>query len=560
MNASGESASGRSRAIVVATGILTSRIFGLVRWSLTARYFGAGAHADVLNAAFRVPNVLQNLLGEGTLSAAFIPVYSRMLEEGRREDAGRFAGSVFGLLLVIVCASVLLGIAFAHPISWIMMRGFASDAAELSTGAGGIDRLALATNMIRLAFPMAGLLVLSAWALGVLNSHRRFLVPYLAPVAWNAAIIGALLVAGNLAGISPFESQPVLVEGLTLDSLTSVLQAAFLGGLLGGALQLIVQLPFVVRVIRGFKLGWSTQVDGVKTALKAAGPAIAGRGVAQLSAWLDIFLATFLVKGAVAALAYAQVLYLLPISLFGMSVAAAELPELSRIGKENSQSMADRLGKGLRQGLFLVIPTALGYMTLGYLIIGGIYRGGLFGADDTLLTYSILATYSLGLVATVSSRLVHNGFWALGDTRTPARMAALRVLVSALVAVPAMILLDRISVSQLTMFAGSPLHFGAAGLALGSAVAAWVEFGLLSGALTRRLEHHAMPWRALFQMVFMAAAAVLPALGVWYLVGHWPLIIQAITTVSVYGGIYLFLARIFGRPELIAWAGRIVKR
>lgn len=560
MNASGESGSGRSRAIIVATGILSSRLFGLVRWSLTARYFGAGAHADVLKAAFSVPNLLQNLLGEGTLSAAFIPVYSRMLEEGRREDAGRFAGSVFGLLLIVVCACVLLGIAFAHPICWALMRGFAGDAAEVAAGLRSVDRLALAADMIRLAFPMAGLLVLSAWALGVLNSHRRFLVPYMAPVAWNAAIISALLVAGSVAGIRPFEAQPSLAEGLTLDALTTVLQAAFLGGLLGGALQLIVQLPFVARVIRGFKLGWSTQVDGVKTALRAAGPAIAGRGVAQLSAWLDILLASFLVKGALAALAYAQVLYLLPISLFGMSVAAAELPELSRIGKENSQAMADRLGKGLRQGLFLVIPTALGYVVLGYAIVGGIYRGGLFGADDALLTYGILASYSLGLLATVSSRLMHNGFWALGDTRTPARMAALRVLVSAVVAIPTMLFLDSISISRLPTYPDSPLFFGAAGLALGSAVAAWVEFGLLSRALKRRIEHHAMPWRAVCHMVVLALLAALPALVVWRLVALRPLILEAVITVAVFGGVYLLLARIFGRPELNAWAGRLVRQ
>lgn len=559
MEASKEPARGRSRAVIVAAGILTSRIFGLLRWSLIARYFAAGAHADVLKAAFSIPNLLQNLLGEGTLSAAFIPVYSRMLEEGRVRDAGRFAGSIFGLLVVVVSVLVLLGMAFAHPVCWTLMRGFAQDAAEVAVGLRAVDRLALATDMIRLAFPMAGLLVLSAWALGVLNSHRRFLVPYLAPVVWNVAIISALMVGGSMAGINPLQNEAAFADGISTDALTSLLQAAFWGGLIGSALQLLFQLPFVAQVIKGFKISWSTHLTGERNAIRAAGPAIAGRGVAQLSAWLDVLLASFLMKGALAALAYAQVLYLLPISLFGMSVAAAELPELSRFGPQNIRQLARRLEQGLRQGLLLVIPTALGYLTLGYAIVGGIYRGGLFGADDTLLSYSVLAVYSLGLVATVSSRLVHNGFWALGDTRTPARMAVARLIVSAAVAVPTMLLLDTVPLANLSSYVDSQLFFGATGLAFGSAVAAWVEFGLLSRALTRKLDGRMMPWRAVGVMVLMAVIAALPALGLWQIAGGWPSLLQAVGLVGVFGGVYLLLARRYCGSELHAWAGRLIK-
>ena len=552
MEASRKSKSGRSRAIIVAAGIFTSRIFGLLRSSLIGGYLGVGAHADVLKVAFSVPNLLQNLLGEGTLSAAFIPVYSRMLEEGRTRDAGRFAGSIFGLLLVAVSVAVLLGMALAHPICWTLMPAIAQGAAA---GSAGVDRLALATDMIRLAFPMAGLLVLSAWALGVLNSHRRFLVPYLAPVAWNVAIISALLVAGTMAGVDPFQTGAP--EDISLDALTRVLRAVFLGGLLGGALQLLVQLPFVAQVIQGFKLSWSMQVDGVRKALRAAGPAIAGRGVAQLSALIDVFLAGFLGTGALGALMYAQVLYLLPISLFGMSVAAAELPELSRIGRRNVRQLTGRLEQGLRQGLLLAIPTAFGYVTLGYVIVGGLYQRGLFGADATLLSYSVLGVYSLGLVATVSSRLMHNGFWALGNTRTPARMAVVRLAVSAAVAVPAMLFLDTLPLAGFAEYGESPLFFGAAGLALGSAVAAWVEFGFLLRALARKLQRPVMPWRAVGVMVLMAIAAALPAAGLWQLVGAWPLVAQAVTVVAVYGALYLLLASRYCAAELRTWAGRL---
>ncbi len=213
-----------NRASIVALGILASRVLGLIRWSLMARYFGSGAHADVLRAAFQAPNALQNLLGEGTMSAAFIPVYSKMVEEGRPEAAGRFAGSILGLLTAVVCVGVLLGIWLAHPICSILMRGFVGDAAEVAAGLREVDRLLLAVDMVRLAFPMAGILVLSSWALGVLNSHRRFLMPYFAPILWNVTIIGSLLGVGSVIGFTPGENgDPILPE-----TLTRLLTAVFL--------------------------------------------------------------------------------------------------------------------------------------------------------------------------------------------------------------------------------------------------------------------------------------------------------------------------------------------
>ena len=172
--------------------------------------------------------------------------------------------------------------------------------------------------------------------------------------------------------------------------------------------------------------------------------------------------------------------------------------------------MAERIRAGLRQGLFLAVPTALGYIALGYVIIGAIYRGGLFGIDDNWLTYFILATYSLGLLATVGSRLLQNGFWALGDTRTPARMALVRAIIALVVAIPAMFALDQLSVSQVTGTGSSTLYFGAVGLAAGSAVAAWVEWIFLGRALKRRLEAAFIPWRAVGEMILMVLISLIP--------------------------------------------------
>lgn len=542
-----------NRAAIVALGILASRVLGLIRWSLMARYFGSGAHADVLRAAFQAPNALQNLLGEGTMSAAFIPVYSRMLEEGRPEAAGRFAGSILGLLTAVVCAGVLLGVWLAHPICSILMRGFVGDAAEIAAGVREVDRLVLAVEMVRLAFPMAGILVLSSWALGVLNSHRRFLMPYFAPVLWNVTIIGALLGVGSVIGFTPGERGDSIVP----ETLDRLLTAVFVGGVIGGLMQFLVQLPSVVRVMKGFRVRLSTRVDGVRKALAAVGPALAGRGVAQLSAYVDILLATLLMEGAVASIGYAQVLYILPISLFGLSVAAAELPELTRIGINNPSRMAERVRAGLGQGLFLGVPTALGYIALGYAIIGAIYRGGLFGVDDNWLTYFILATYSVGLLATISSRLLQNGFWALGDTRTPARMALVRAIIALIIAVPLMFVLDRLSVSQVTGIGSSTLYLGAVGLAAGSAVAAWVEWFFLGRALKHRLGQAFIPWHAVGEMILMVLMALIPSFILWHFAENWSPIWCGIAVTALFAVSYLAIAKFRGRPELRVWLGRL---
>ncbi|MCY4170795.1 MAG: murein biosynthesis integral membrane protein MurJ [Bacteroidetes bacterium] len=541
-------------APIVAIGIMASRVMGLLRWSIMARYFGSGAHADVLRAAFQAPNALQNLLGEGTISAAFIPVYSKMLEEGRAEDAGRFAGSILGLMIAAVSIGVLIGMWLAHPICSILMRGFVGDAAEVVAGVREIDRLLLAVDMVRLAFPMAGMLVLSSWALGVLNSHRRFHVSYLAPVIWNVTIIAALLIGGSMTGhLHEGQDNYVLPE-----ILTQLLKTVFIGGMIGGLLQFLVQLPSIIRVIKGFRLSLSTRIEGVRESLRAVGPALAGRGVAQISAYVDILLATLLVEGAVSSIGYAQVLYILPISLFGLAVAAAELPELSRLAAHGSKGMAKRIHAGLRQGLFLATPTALGYIALGYALISAIYQGGLFDVDDNWLAYIILAVYSLGLLATISSRLLQNGFWALGDTRTPARMAAVRAAIALVIAIPTMFFLDEFSVSLIPGVGPSTLYFGAVGLAAGSSMAAWIEWWLLRRRLKRRLEIDFIPWTFIGQILLYVVISLIPALVVWYLMQDVFHIITGICVVGVFAGSYLILSYLRKIPELYSWM-KVVK-
>ena len=255
--ASASGAEGESAAGSVAGGIFLSRIFGLLRERAVAYFFGVGAHADVLQVAFKSPNLLQNLLGEGTISAAFIPIYSRLIEEERPEAAGRFAGAVFGLLLAAAGGVALLGVVFAEPIVTVLAPGFLDDTARVAAGELPFNRFDLAVRAVRIIFPMAGVLVLSAWALGVLNSHRQFFVPYVAPVLWNAAIIATLFGGGYvLAGT------PGAPAALSSDGLTRLLLIVCVGAFGGGLLQFGVQVPFVVRHLEGVEVSLSTRVRG----------------------------------------------------------------------------------------------------------------------------------------------------------------------------------------------------------------------------------------------------------------------------------------------------------
>ena len=546
-----ESDGGRPAASKVAGGILISRLLGLVREASLATFFGAGAHADVFRTALRGPNVLQNLLGEQSLSASFIPVYSRLLAQGKPREAGRFAGAVFGLLLAVAGGLSLVGMALAEPLVTVLSAGYLADAQRVAAGEAAVDRFPLAVQAVRIVFPMAGLLVLSAWCLGVLNSHRRFFLPYLAPAIWNAAIIatlwwfGAPLVAGEPAGLPLADRDRLLV-------------AACAGALVGGLLQFAVQLPAVLRLLEGFRLSFSLRVRGVREALRNFAPLAASRGAVQLSGYLDQLLASFLVAGAQAALGWAFLPYFLPVSLFALSVAAAELPELSRLDeRQGAEELRRRLVAGWRLMLFPMMAAAVGYLLLGFLVVAVLYRRGEFGVEDHWLVALVLAAYSLGLPASGSSRLFTNLFYALGRTRVPARIAIERVALSALLGLGLMLWLDRFPVAVLMPEAPDEprLYLGAVGLAAASALAAWYELVRLAVAVRRRLGRPGLPLAYAAGLAAAAVAAAVPALAVW----RWlplPLLPTALAALAIYGAGYLALTRAAGISEAAHWLSR----
>jgi putative peptidoglycan lipid II flippase len=524
-------------AFAVGSGIFLSRVIGLVRERVLATYFGAGLHADVFSAGLRLPNVLQNLLGEGTLSASFIPAYSALLGQGRTAEAGRVAGAMFALLAGVAGAIALLGMTLAPWLVSVFTPGF--------TG----ERRDLLISVVRILFPMTGVLVLSAWALGILNSHRRFFLPYFAPVLWNAAIIAALVAFGSR---------------LSLDRL--VVAAAW-GALIGGVLQFVVQLPLVWRLDREIRLNSGRREPAFKEAVRKAVPAIMGRGVVQVSGYFDLVLASLLAVGAVARLRYAQTLYILPISLFAMSVAAAALPELARDRAAALDVLRERTVGALRRVAFFVVPSFVAFLAIGETLVAGLYEAGEFGAADVRIVWLVLAAYSLGLLASTATRVYQSAFFALRDTATPARTALLRVVVALAAGALLMAELEPVSAFGLgpsgarlgTLF-DAELPLGPVGLAAGAALGAWVEWWVLKrklraqvgdvGASARRLG-------ALFAAAFVAggvgyaAARALAALA--------PLPAAALVAVA-FGAVYLLVAHALGVPQARGLTDAVLRR
>ena len=473
--------------MLVAAGILASRIAGLVRASVFNAFLGVGASADALGFATRVPNVLQNLLGEGSLSASFIPVYSAELDRDE-EEAGRIAGAVAALLALTAAVIVVVSWIFAPQIAALLM---------IFTGGSEDPRFELTVTLLRIIFPSTGLLVLSAWCLGILNSHRQFFLSYVAPVLWNIAQIVA--VVGAVVFFAVGDTTDAAASALAspsgnIDLLGDVAEVAAWGFLIGSAIQFLVQLPYVLRVVRGLRVRLDTSREGVREILRRFVGAVSGRGVVQISAFADTILAGALTAGAVGALVNAQILHVLPISLFALSVAAAELPEMSRM--KDPAEVRERTDRGFGQIAFFVGFTAIAYVLLGDKIVGALFERGEFNSDDTLLVWFVLGTYAFGLIPSALSRLTQNAIWSQGDTNGPARIAFVRVVLAIVLSVLAMPFFDRIGVADVrgvfpTLFdvetIDDQLRFGAMGITLASAIAAWVEAGLLQRLADRTI-------------------------------------------------------------------------
>jgi putative peptidoglycan lipid II flippase len=501
-------------AFLVGAGILISRIIGLVRQRVFAHYFGNSAAADAFYAAFRIPNFLQNVFGEGALSASFIPVYAKLLAKGDDEEATHVANAILGILSLITSVVVLVGVLAAPYLIDIIAPGFEGERRELTI------------NLVRILFPGAGLLVMSAWCLGVLNSHHRFFISYTAPVAWNVAIISSLIIFGGRVGQFPLA------------------EVAAWGALIGSALQFLVQFPTVLKLLRRFRPVIDLTTVHVKTVAKNFVPVFMSRGVIQISAFIDEIIASYLPIGAVAGLTFAQSLYTLPVSLFGMSVSAAELPAMSRaLGSADqvAEILRDRLNAGLRRIAFFIVPSAVAMLFLGDVMAAGLYQTGQFQRDAAVYVWGILAGSSIGLLAATLGRLYSSTYYALHDTRTPLLYAIVHVVLTAV--------LGYICAIELPPLMGVEGRWGVVGLTASASVAAWVEFVLLRRKLNQRIGTTGLSFSYLVKLFAAAFVGTAVAWGLKLLLGPIHPIPVAAIVLGGYGFTYFAVTYAFNLSE-----------
>jgi putative peptidoglycan lipid II flippase len=512
---------GRS-AFLVGAGILISRIVGLIRQRVFAHYFGTSAAGDAFSAAFRIPNFLQNVFGEGALSASFIPVYARLLAQHDEEEASHVASAVLALLALVTSVIVLIGVLTAPYL--VAATGFRGETYELTV------------RLVKIFFPGAGLLVLSAWCLGILNSHHRFFISYTAPVAWNLALIATLIFFGRRVPQFPLAEYTAW------------------GSVVGSALQFGVQLPIVFKLVHRLRPVFDFANAQVRSVVTSFFPVFMSRGVVQISAFVDAILASFLPEGAVVALGYAQSLYTLPVSLFGMSISAAELPTMSRaLGsvEEVAEVLRKRLDAGLRKIAFFIVPSSMAFLALGDVIAAVLYQTGQFKHDAALYVWGILAGSTVGLLASTLGRLYSSTYYALHDTRTPLRYALIRVTLT--------IMLGYLFAIPLPPALGLNPKWGVAGLTASAGIAGWIEFALLRRTLNRRIGQTGLAFRFVGKLWLGAAAGAAAGWALKLLLPSLHPIPLAAIVLGAYGLIYFAATSLMGIPEARLVVGKLTR-
>ncbi len=502
----------KSGALLVGLGIFFSRISGLIRERALAHYFGNSDASDAFKAALKIPNFLQNLFGEGVLSASFIPVYAQLISSNEKEkqiEASEVASVVASILFLFTSILVILGVLCTPLLISIIAPGFQG------------EKKILTIKLVQIFFPGIGLLVMSAWCLGVLNSHRKFFLSYTAPVIWNLAIIGSLFIFGKSS------TQYNLAE-----------MAAW-GLVLGSFLQFAVQIPLTLKLVKHFRPSLNTQSSHVKIIIKNFFPVVISRGVVQVSAYIDSMLASLLPTGAVSALGYAQTIYLLPVSLFGMSITASELPAMSSLTGSNdevNEALKKRLNIGLHKIAFFIIPSVCAFLFLGDIIVSALFQSGNFSKDDSLYVWGVLIGSTIGLLASTLGRLYSSTFYSLKDTRTPLKFALLRVILTTI--------LGYLSAFTVPQLLGLPANWGTAGLTASAGISGWIEFYLLRKTLNMKIGETGLEFNG---QVILWSCGILSA--VICFVAKLNLFLspipQAFIVLGIFGVFYFFLTYLF---------------
>jgi putative peptidoglycan lipid II flippase len=444
---------------------MASRVLGLVREMVISNLLGASHATDAFNVAFRIPNLVRDLFAEGAMSSAFVPTFTARLTKEGTAPAWRLARNVITTLVIVTAAFVVLGMIFAAPLVTLIAGDFADTQGKLE----------LTIFLTRLMLPFLTLVALAAVAMGMLNSLRHFFIPALSPAMFNVASIVCLI------GLWP------LMPRLGLDGVT----ALAIGTLVGGLMQFAIQWPLLRREGFHYRPLVDWRDEGLRRMLVLMGPGTVGMAATQVNVLVNTTLATA-VDGAPSWLNYAFRLMYLPIGLFGVSIAAATLPEVSRQGTERDHAaMRATITHALSLMLMLNVPATVGLIVLDEPIIRVIFEHGRFTSRDTLATAAALQFYAIGLIGYSVVRIASPVFYALGQSRTPVIVSVVSVLLNAA--------LNLVLMKWL----------GYRGLALGTSIAALVN-ALLLLVLLRRSIHGLDVMRVLGSLarIVVASAAM----------------------------------------------------
>ena len=456
----------------IAAATLCSRVLGFIRDMIVARFFGASASADAFYVAYRIPNLFRELLAEGTMSAAFVPVFTEYLSTREREEARELASSVFTALLIFATLVVGVGLLAAPYLVRAIAPGFTTDP----------DKFAATVFMTRLMFPYLLFISLAALTMGMLNSLRIFFAPALTPVILNIFIISIVVL------LTPVVEPPVA--------------AAAYGVLAGGFFQFLFLLPFLRKEKMSLGLRPFFSHPGVKRIFKLMGPVVAGLSVTQVNLFINTILASFLAVGSVSYLYYGMRLIHFPLGILGIAISTAILPSFSTLAAQKDlRAHGETLAFGLRFVLFITLPAMVGLMALRVPLVNLLLQHGEFDFSATVGTAGAIFYYSLGLWSFASVRVVTQAFYSLQDTKTPMKAAAFSVAAGI-----------AISVGLLPVMKHQ-------GLALATSLASILNLSILLHRYGRR---DGLKFREIGSSLLRSLVAVIPIIGCgFYVSSHY---------------------------------------
>lgn len=462
---------------IVSIAVMFSRVFGLVRETIFAKYFGAGFLYDAFIVGFRIPNLLRDLFAEGALSAAFVKVFTDYQLKNSEKEAWRLASLIFNGLAVVLSAICIAGIFLSPFFVKLITYNYLGDPNHYYLP----EKAALAATLMQIMFPFILLVALAALAMGVLNTKGRFGIPASASTAFNiVSIVAGLGLAYYLSGGAWERSDDKLA--VPMDAAQWAIIGMSIGTLIGGAAQFLIQLPSLLKVGFRFSPRVSFTDPGVRRVMRLMGPAIIGTGAIQIKVLVDTIVASG-IDGGASWLNYAFRLMQFPIGVFGVAIGTAAIPTLSRLAsEENTLKFRSTLSDAIKLVFLLAIPSACGLVVLGDPIISLIYQRGAFDAFDTNMTAWALTAYSIGLAAYAAIKVLSPAFYALDDAKTPMYISLVSILVHVPTSFGMMQLLSNVGVT-----AERPNGFGHVGVALATSIVATFNFIALGVFMRRRI-------------------------------------------------------------------------